>query len=78
LKVGAELGGWYGCESEIINTSRLSVDIEFSPVDVSVGGEAWIEQVKKGRCLFRLVADLYIAQFRKKYFRTFLIPVWIW
>jgi len=54
------------------------VDLEFRPVDVSVGGEAWIGQVKKGVYLFKLVVDLYIAQFRTKYFRTFLIPVWIW
>jgi len=39
------------------------MDLEFRPVDVRVGDEAWIEQVKKGRCLFRLVVGLYIAQF---------------
>ena len=43
------------------------MDLEFRPVNVCVGGEARIEQVKKGRCLFRLVVDLYIAQFRTKY-----------
>ena len=49
----------------------FSVDLEIRPVDVSVEGEAWIVQVKKGRCLLMLVVDLYIAQFRTKYFRTF-------